>query len=227
MSKVAILVDGEFFLRRYRKCFGENLEAKQVVLRLFQMCIAHARDDGGDKHSLYRIFFYDCEPLAKRAHRPISRRSIDFAKTETFHFRTELHEQLDRTRKVAIRLGRLATGTSGWRLKRAAQDALLAKRRSFTELQDNDFSYDVGQKGVDMKIGLDIATLAYKRLVDKIVLISGDTDFVPAAKLARREGIDFILDPMWRQPPADLRRHVDGLRSHCPNPDRHERRSAA
>jgi uncharacterized LabA/DUF88 family protein len=32
--------------------------------------------------------------------------------------------------------------------------------------------------------------------VQQIVLISGDEDFVPALKLARREGIDFILDPM-------------------------------
>lgn len=95
MPKVAILVDGEFFLRRYRKCFVESLDANEVVLSLFKMCIAHAKDDGGDRHSLYRIFFYDCEPLAKRAHRPISKRAIDFAKTETFQFRTELHESGD------------------------------------------------------------------------------------------------------------------------------------
>jgi len=41
-----------------------------------------------------------------------------------------------------------------------------------------------------MRIGLDIASLAYKRQVNQVVLISGDSDFVPAAKLARREGID-------------------------------------
>ena len=32
------------------------------------------------------------------------------------------------------------------------------------------------QKGVDLKIGIDIASLAYKKLVDQIVLISGDSD---------------------------------------------------
>lgn len=41
------------------------------------------------------------------------------------------------------------------------------------------------QKGVDMKIGLDIASLAYKKQLDQIILISGDSDFVPVAKLAR------------------------------------------
>lgn len=48
-----------------------------------------------------------------------------------------------------------------------------------------------------MRVGLDIASVSYKRQVDQIVLVAGDSDFVPAAKLARREGVDFILDPMW------------------------------
>ena len=64
-----------------------------------------------------------------------------------------------------------------------------------------------------MKIGLDIASLAYKKQVDKIVLISGDSDFVPAAKLARREGIDFVLDPLGSSIKPDLFEHIDGLRS--------------
>ena len=49
---------------------------------------------------------------------------------------------------------------------------------------------------MDIRIGLDIASLAYKELVDHVVLISGDSDFIPAAKVEWREGIDFILDPM-------------------------------
>ena len=65
-----------------------------------------------------------------------------------------------------------------------------------------------------MRIGLDIASLAYKRQVNQIILIAGDSDFVPAAKLARREGIDFILDPMWSQISPDLFEHIDGLMSH-------------
>jgi len=78
--------------------------------------------------------------------------------------------------------------------------------------------YDISQKGVDMKIGLDVASLAYKGLVKRIILISGDSDFVPAAKLARREGIDFILDPMWSNIHDDLYEHIDGLHSTVRNP---------
>ncbi len=74
------------------------------------------------------------------------------------------------------------------------------------------------QKGVDIRIGCDIAALSYKHLVDCIVLMSGDSDLVPAAKVARREGIDFILDPMWNQIDPSLLEHVDGIRSSGPMP---------
>ncbi|MEG1938948.1 MAG: NYN domain-containing protein, partial [Akkermansia sp.] len=59
----------------------------------------------------------------------------------------------------------------------------------------------------------DIVSMALKKQVDKIILISGDSDFVPAAKLARREGIDFILDPMWATIKPQLNEHIDGLKS--------------
>jgi uncharacterized LabA/DUF88 family protein len=44
-----------------------------------------------------------------------------------------------------------------------------------------------------MRIGIDVATLTLKRLVDRIILISGDTDMIPAMKLARREGAQVVL----------------------------------
>ena len=80
------------------------------------------------------------------------------------------------------------------------------------QLTEQDQYLNIIQKGVDMKIGIDIASLAYKKLVDQIILISGDSDFVPVAKLARREGIDFILDPMGMTPRPALLTHIDGLR---------------
>ena len=64
-----------------------------------------------------------------------------------------------------------------------------------------------------MRIGLDIASITLKRQANVIILVAGDADFVPAAKLARREGVHFILDPLWRNVSDDLFRHIDGLRS--------------
>ena len=79
------------------------------------------------------------------------------------------------------------------------------------DLTENDFTLNIEQKGVDMRIGVDIASMAFKQQVNKIVLISGDSDFVPAAKLARREGIDFVLDSMGAAIRPSLNEHIDGL----------------
>ncbi len=66
---------------------------------------------------------------------------------------------------------------------------------------------------MDMKLGTDIASITLKKQVDQIILIAGDSDFVPAAKLARREGVDFILDQMGQTINDDLNEHIDGIRS--------------
>ena len=89
----------------------------------------------------------------------------------------------------------------------------MSGKKTLDSLEEKDFIFNATQKGVDMKIGIDIASLAYTKQADQIILLAGDSDFVPAAKLARREGIDFILDPMWAEIKPDLFEHIDGLKS--------------
>jgi uncharacterized LabA/DUF88 family protein len=141
------------------------------------------------------------------------------SRTPVAAFRLTLHDALRRQRKTALRLGHLADDAA-WIIRPERLRALLRGEKTFDALTDDDFTYDAHQKGVDMRIGIDIASLAYKKQVDQIVLIAGDADFVPAAKLARREGIDFVLDPMWSSIHPSLNEHIDGLRSTCPNPNR-------
>ncbi|WP_370594093.1 NYN domain-containing protein [uncultured Parasutterella sp.] len=81
------------------------------------------------------------------------------------------------------------------------------------DIRPEDLTVNLEQKGVDMRIGVDISSLAFKRQVDRIILVSGDSDFVPAAKQARREGIDFILDPMGSHIEDELFEHIDGLQT--------------
>jgi len=227
MGKTAILVDGAFFLKRYRKTYQQNdqpLSAEKIASDLYTMCFKHLDQDRGQRREkeavqreLYRIFFYDCVPLTKKVHYPVSKKSLDFATTETAKIRLELHRLLKQKRKVALRLGHLSE-FGGWEIKPQILRDLLNGKKSFSDLADADFNYQVMQKTVDMKIGLDVASLAYKNLVDQIILISGDGDFVPAAKLARREGVDFILDPMHMNISDVLSEHIDGLWSTCPRP---------
>ncbi len=125
-------------------------------------------------------------------------------------------EELKRRRKFALRLGHLSDQMYN-NLKPEVTKDLCTGKRTVEDLTERDFSFNSQQKGVDMKIGVDIASLAYKKQVDQIILIAGDSDFVPAAKLARREGIDFVLDPMGAHIKDDLFEHIDGLRSHWKN----------
>lgn len=110
------------------------------------------------------------------------------------------------------------SGVQQWIIKPAKVKELLRGQIEIKDLTERDVKLDAKQKGVDIKIGLDISTLALKKQVSRIVLISGDGDFVPAAKLARREGIDVILDPMWNKIDDDLFEHIDGLKSTCKRP---------
>ncbi len=82
---------------------------------------------------------------------------------------------------------------------------------AWRNLQADDVRLKLRQKGVDMRIGIDISTLTLKQQVDTIILVTGDSDFVPAAKLARREGVEFLLDPLWQSVTDDLHEHVDGV----------------
>ena len=64
-----------------------------------------------------------------------------------------------------------------------------------------------------MRIGIEFASITLRRHAEFIVLVSGDADFVPAAKMARREGIQFILDPPRQDISSDHYEHIDGLGS--------------
>lgn len=122
-------------------------------------------------------------------------------------------DELKHRRKFALRLGELSSHSS-YNLTPQATKDLFLRKRTLDEITEKDFVFVSQQKGVDMRIGVDIASMAYKKQVNQIILIAGDSDFVPAAKLARREGIDFILDPMWANIQEDLFEHIDGLKSY-------------
>jgi len=95
---------------------------------------------------------------------------------------------------------------------------LLAAHDFWQSLQAGDVTLGLRQKGVDMRIAIDIASLTLKQQVSTLVLVAGDSDFVPAAKLARREGMEFILDPLWQNVNDDLFEHIDALQSGLKRP---------
>ena len=209
--RVAVLIDGGYFIKRYNTLYNKDRSKspETIVKDLCTIALSHV----GENNYLYRIFYYDCIPFEKKVHNPVSNKCIDFSKTSEATIMRAVFEELKRQRKVALRLGTLKDGKR-WVLYDAVSTRLIRGEITIDELTEKDVYYDMHQKGIDMKIGVDIASLALKRFVDRIVLISGDSDFVPAAKLARREGIDFVLDPMHSSHVENtLFEHIDGLKS--------------
>ena len=168
---------------------------------------------------LCRAFYYDARSYDRKAHTAVAKHPIDYARSPQATFWDSLFDALRRRPNLAVRLGEVRRpGHRSWILKEEPQQRLLSGDLAADDLSDDDFEAALRQKGVDMRIGLDIASITLKRQAGIIVLAAGDSDFVPAAKLARREGIQFILDPLWQQVPRDLFEYIDGLRSGFPRP---------
>ena len=214
----AIMVDGGFYRHRARALFGKKCPADRAD-ELVEYCRRHIKES---KSSLYRIFYYDCPPSQKVLFHPLTEKQVNLGKSPEYSWMTDFLREIVKRRKVALRRGEELETQEGYRLTNRATKDLCSGRRGVDQLTPSDFRAEITQKGVDMRMGLDIASLAHRRIVDQIIMISGDSDFVPAAKHARREGIDFILDPMWAKVSASLNEHIDGVRECVSRPPRNE-----
>ncbi len=208
----AIMVDGGFYRHRAYQLFGDKAPADRAS-ELVEYCRRHIRESSSH---LYRIFYYDCPPSEKVLYHPLLKKQINLAKSAQFAWSNEFFAELMKKRKLAFRRGEELQSQRGYSLRPEPLKKLLAGRITLDDLTERDFLLEINQKGVDMRLGLDIASLAERGKVNQIVMISGDSDFVPAAKHARRAGIDFILDPMWAKISLSLSEHIDGIRQ-CVN----------
>ncbi len=224
--KIAFLIDGSFFLNRLqffkRKYYSSkpDLTSEQIILVIQQIIKKHLFNCPKNIYQhTYRIFYYDSPPLTIKVHLPLlnqgetHKRVLDFAKDKKNIQRSEILERLKKQPKFALRLGSIKHEKQ-WKLKDTTLNKLLREEISFEQLSNDDFYYEMRQKGVDIKLGIDISTLAQQKLVNKIILIAGDSDFVPAAKLARIHGIDFVLDALHNNIDESLHEHIDGLVSY-------------
>lgn len=137
--------------------------------------IAHACVEPGE--DLLRILYYDCAPYKGTVQLPVSGSDHEYNGSDIWL------KRLAEKNLFAVRLGVLKF--RGFKPKRIPV--------SPSTLTDADFKPDFEQKGVDMRIGLDIANHAANRSVDRIILITGDTDCLPAMKHARIVGLQIVL----------------------------------
>jgi uncharacterized LabA/DUF88 family protein len=152
---------------------------------------------------LHRIFFYDAEPLEAVATLPLGGGTVDFGRSTVVSRNKRIQAALVRKPFLALRLGELFH--EGWRLRRS----VLQKDGPQIMIGAQEFEPDIRQKGVDMRIGLDIASLTLKQQVQVVVLVTADSDFVPAMKFARREGAQLFLITLGHGIREGMRAHAD------------------
>jgi uncharacterized LabA/DUF88 family protein len=156
MFKVALLIDGGH-LRSV--CAMASLQYDPNFIEAF----AHGCHDPVAE-TVYRILYYDCPQYRGKQRLPVSGETKDF--TASDHWLQDLAGR----ELFAVRRGTLVF--RGW----VPRKIPIAGH----ELSDADFKPNFEQKGVDMRIGLDIATICKERRLDRIILVSADTDLIPA-----------------------------------------------
>jgi len=191
MLRTAILIDGGHLRERARKA-GLHY-TNDLIEKFAHACVS-------DTEELFRILYYDCAPFVGKVKLPVSNDDMEFAPNDAWL------RQLATRELFAVRRGVLKF--RGFKPKN-----LPVKNRV---PRDSDFIPDFEQKGVDMRIGLDMATFSETRSVDRITLITGDTDCVPAMKHARIAGLQVTIvkfpeltvptELSWH---ADFRREVE------------------
>jgi len=190
MKKLVLMIDGGFL----------RVAARRARIHYAPDFIeAFSRNCPVVDEELFRSLYYDCAPYQGHQKLPVS------GTTQTFADSDQWLKDLAKKDLMAVRLGVLKF--RGYKLKRTPVTGVAA-------LTDADFRPDFEQKGVDMRIGLDIAAYSALRDVDRIGLVTADTDCVPAMKLARKSGVQVVLIALpGGTTPSELAQHADYVRA--------------
>lgn len=202
-DRIACLLDGGFVTKRLHRQNGKFPTAAEVS----DLCSRVLSSEHlAEKYELYRAFFYDSYPYQGKKKNPLSGETTTFGSTTVARQHESLLDSLEQTKDFAVRRGELIF--VGWKVGRASFKDLVSGKQ--TAVTGESLVPDIAQKGVDMRIGLDIAALALKRLVSAVLLITGDSDMLPAMKFARREGLRVYLHTLgMRAVRSELKRHAD------------------
>lgn len=168
MKSAIVLIDGGF-LRSQAKKAGKTYDPAFIE----QFALSCIKND----EECLRILYYDCAPYVGNAIQPVSGTIRSFVGSDQW-----LHEI------AAMDLFAVRRGVLKFRGFKRSSRALPG-----TTPTDADFDPQFEQKGVDMRIGLDIAAYSAERLVHRIILVTNDTDCVPAMKFARKAGLQTVL----------------------------------
>lgn len=213
---VAILIDGSFFWMKHLEArLGQPPTAESVR----HACDLIMDDEEFKSDRFFRAYYYDSPPYGGKAVHPISQREIEFCTTEQFRIKNDYLDQLRRMPRMALRLGSLAM--QGWKLNKKNMRVIMESLSHNRPLQPQDVAINLVQKEVDMLMGLDIAWMAARGMVEKIVLLTGDADMIPAMNFAREHGLLVFVAKFGYYLSDKLRDHADGVvEFNLPAPER-------
>jgi uncharacterized LabA/DUF88 family protein len=194
------LIDGGFVIKKYQ----QTTKLFPTAADIEKLCLSIAARPEFADYELLRNYFYHATPATGVLVNPLDGSTIDLSGTRVHSQHESLLDRLELKPNFSVRLGE--TVTHEWRLGSAAMKSLMQTPRA---VAPGDLVPNISQKGVDLRIGLDIARLALRELVRAVVVVTGDSDLVPAFKFARREGVRVFLECLGHGVRRDLRAHVD------------------
>lgn len=209
MNRVTFFVDGEFMRKRIISLKAFYFDGPGIR----RHCLSHLAPD----EIVGRILFYDALPFTGKGEHPLNG-PVDFSQTPLVARKQQFLQSLRVTPEISLRLGRSAWQAGQWQLDANRLGELMAGEISINDVEADDIYPDIRQKGVDIRLGIDVATIALKRQAERLVLVANDADYVPAVKLAREEGLKVVLDPLWTRAAEDLREQVDYVCNKLPRP---------
>src|SRR5437867_8357641 len=199
-ERVAILLDGGFVRVMLDKKHGHFPSVSEIA----SLCTDILKSPRLDGVQLFRVYYYGSPPASGKATNPVDGSEIELGTTTSAVKNQSLLDQLELRPDFAVRRGTAIF--TGWKLKLDALEELVKTKRPF---RPKDIVPDIKQKGVDLKIGLDIAWISTRQIADIIVLVSGDSDMVPAMKFARKEGLKVYLETLGKSVKRELCAHAD------------------
>ena len=149
MPRVAILIDGGYFLKRIPTVRPQvnATDPADVVKSVNQLVGNHLNYINNTYNYpnpfrlLHRIFYYDGRPYDKKGHTAVTTSPIDYAKSPSAKFRNDFFNLLRGTSNVSLRLGDVRKdGNRSWILKAQPQKGLLRGYLTVNELTDDHFS---------------------------------------------------------------------------------------
>lgn len=160
-AKTALLLDGGFVKKKLCRRLKKRFLQPSDVTALCTEILAKSRLRDTD---LFRIFFYDAPPYEGESENPISRQVLRFSATPEAQWNRALLDSLEVQEDFAVRRGELML--SGWKL---GGEALKSLKKGPRKIESRDLVPDLNQKGVDLRVGLDIASLSVKRIVSYLL----------------------------------------------------------